>query len=278
MPRVGDLHLHSFYSDGEQSIDSLINLSCSVGLSFISITDHDTLDHLDDESMLPSNKIEIIEGVEISTLDNEVEYHIIGYFLSNKNETLKNLIQDVSCSRDERIRQMVENLNKKGLEVAFDEVKRKAKKGFLARNHIAEILLDRGYTKSIPEAFTDDFISKNSESYVERVPIPPDKVINIIRSAGGVAVLAHPGNTPGIIGGVGIKELTMLKELGLQGLEVFQPKHSSEDIKRYLKQANKLGLIITGGTDYHGKYSPDIQLGMVRLPEKYLETLKKLKQ
>ncbi len=148
----------------------------------------------------------------------------------------------------------------------------------MSRNLIAEVLLDKGYIKSIPEAFTFDFIGNTSESYLRGFSVSPAKVINIIHFAGGVAILAHPGNTPGRTEVVGMQELTMLKDFGLDGLEVFQPKHSLEDIKRFVCQANLLNLTITGGSDFHGKYSPEIQLGMVRLPEKYLEALKKLKQ
>ncbi len=278
MSRVGDLHLHSFYSDGEHSIKSLYDLSLQTGLSFIAITDHDTLIHFADEFISSSDSIEVIKGVEISTMDNEIEYHIIGYFLSPENKALKNLIQSLSTFRDERIRIMVRNLTKQGFELKFDDVQKKAKKGFLSRNLIAEIFLDKGYIKSIPEAFTADFIGNTSRSYMKGYPVSPAMVINTIHLAGGIAILAHPGNTPGRIGGVGIQELTMLKDAGLDGLEVFQPKHTLEDIKRYLHQANILNLAITGGSDFHGKYSPDIQLGMVRLPEKYLDALKKLKQ
>jgi len=278
MARVGDLHLHSYYSDGEHSIASLCKLSRNAGLSFIAITDHDTLDHFADKSMSSSDRIEIIKGVEISTLENKIEYHIIGYFVSPENDDLKNLIHSLSTFRDERIRMMVENLAKKGFELNFEEVQKKTRKGFLSRNLIAEILLGKGCIQSIPEAFTDAFIGNTSESYVKGIPVSPAAVINIIHFAGGAAILAHPGNTPGRIGGVGMQELTMLKDAGLDGLEVFQPKHTQEDIKRYIQQAIILNLTITGGSDFHGKYSPDIQLGMVKLPEKYLETLKKLKQ
>lgn len=278
MSRVGDLHLHSFYSDGEHSIASLHNLSNNAGLAFIAITDHDTLNHFSDKNMSSLDSIEIIKGVEISTMENEIEYHIIGYFLSPENEAIKNLIKSLSTFRDERIRMMVQNLTIKGFELSFEEVQKKASKGFLSRNLIAEIFLDKGYIKSIPEAFTADFIGNTSESYVRGFPVSPAIVINTIHFAGGVAILAHPGNTPGRAGGVGMQELTMLKNAGLDGLEVFQPKHTLEDIKRYINQANILNLAITGGSDFHGKYSPDIQLGMIRLPEKYLKSLKKLKQ
>lgn len=278
MPIVGDLHLHSYYSDGEHSISSLKKLSLNAGLSFFAITDHDTLSHYSDEEVLSELNIELIKGVEISTFNKELEYHIIGYFLDSENQTLKNLIQKLTIYRDDRMKQMINNLFNRGFNISYEEVKKKASKDFVSRNHIAEILLEKGYIRSIPEAFSPMIIGNTSKSYVKCFPVLTEVAINVIHLAGGIAILAHPGCTPGRVGSIEINELKELKDQGLDGIEVFQPKHTLADMRKYIKQAQSLDLVITGGSDFHGKYSPDIQLGMIRLPEVFLRNLKSLKE
>ncbi len=275
--RVGDLHLHSIYSDGSLTLKELLGESKGEGLSFISITDHDTLNHLfhiETSVLNNDSNIEIIPGIELTTTWKDVESHILGYYIDWENPILINFIDKVSRTREKRMKLMVEKLCAIGIDIDFETIKSKAKGGYLARNHIAEVLLERGYIKTIKEAFNPTFLGKGGKIWVERVEACPEDVMKVIRISGGVSVLAHPGNTPGSLERITMNTIKLLKDWGLQGIEAFQPKHGSQDTKHYVKIARDLDLILTGGSDYHGKYSPDISLGEVKLPYIFLNILK----
>lgn len=276
MKRVGDLHLHSVYSDGSLSPNELLLESQKNDLSFISITDHDTLDHLTSikNVLLNDLNLEVIPGIELTAIYQDFEYHILGYFIDWKATILSELVFRISTTRDNRMKAIVDNLVNSGINISFDYIKSKAKKGFVSRNNIAEVLLEQGYVKSIKEAFNPEFIGKGGKNYVERAEVSPEEIIEAIHQSGGIPVLAHPGNTPGFVEGVSYKDLVVLKDIGLKGLEVFQPKHSIQETRKYVGYAKKLNLLMFGGSDFHGFYSPDIKIGDIKLPYIFLDIIK----
>lgn len=263
--KFADLHIHTKASDGKITAEEAVLLAHRMGLAAISIADHDTVEGV--EAALRVSKeygIEIIPGVELSSEIKGVELHLLGYFIDWRDKWFRNKLREFQAARKDRAQRIIEKLQDLGMEIPYEAVL--ALDGrVLGRPHIAQVMLDHGYVKTIDEAF-DRYLGLGKPAYVEKFPLSPKEAINIIKRMNGVPVLAHP------VFAQADDMLPELIELGLQGLEVYHSKHDAQTTSYYEQLAQKYGLLMTGGSDAHGSEAP---VGSVRVPYSLVEELKK---
>lgn len=276
MAGFADLHIHSTASDGKLAPGQVVALAEKMGLGCIAIADHDSVGGIEEALVAGSEQgVEVLPCVELSTLYNDGEVHILGYFIDWRSAELLNKLKQIMDCRIERARQMVDKLWGVGLDVTWEEVVSRAGSSFVGRPHIAQVLMDKKYICEIKEAFTEDYIGKNGRAYVERYEISPDEAIEVIRNADGVAVLAHPGFFKKQLK-LDLADIEYLVNRGLQGVEVYHTKHSAEDVQNYKSIAKSLNLVFTGGSDCHGGNTGEVLMGKIKLPYIYVEKLKEL--
>lgn len=258
-----DLHIHTNASDGKFSSSEIVRKAHDIGLKYIAITDHDSI-----EGVLPAqaaaaqlNDMSVIGGVEINTYTPSGELHILGYYCQCDHQELKTTLERLRSSRVLRAQKMVNKLRSMGLKIDFSRVQELAGTGSIGRPHVAQALLERGYILSLREAF-NKYIGQGGPAYVEREKITPADAIQLILRAGGIPVLAHPftSNDPEPL-------IVDIKSAGLAGLEVYYGGYTSEQIRILLGFATKYNLIQTGGSDFHGLDNTlEPQLGAVEVP------------
>lgn len=242
------MHIHTSVSDGRLSPEEILREAKQAGLSYIAITDHDTvkaLHKLQALHLYPSEEIEIIPGIEFSAHRIENEVHILGYHIDIFHEELQaNLDKVVEC-RWKRFSKIICKLRALGYAITEEDVLAVAgKTESIGRAHIAQALVNRGFFSRLGEVF-DEVLRKNGSAYVPHFRLTSTEIIRLIKKAGGIAVLAHPG----LIGDERVVE--QIIQEGIDGIEVFHPRHSIEKIDKYKKIAKAHNLIITGGSDYH---------------------------
>ncbi len=251
MDRI-DLHTHSHYSDGTLSPKALIEYAKAAGLSVIALTDHDTVEG-NNEAVAYGNKLglEVIPGVEVSVFFKNRSMHMLGYWVDSTDPDLQDRLTVIQAARHERNKRIIDRLNSLGIDVSLEELALQSSCGEVGRPHIASLLISRGVVKSREEAFIR-YLRRGAAAYVEREHFPAESAIAIIRQAGGLAVLAHP-----ISMAISLPKLTeLVKELqvvGLDGLEAYYPNHSNKNVKYLQGLASGLGLVVSGGSDFHGE-------------------------
>ncbi|MBF0224794.1 MAG: PHP domain-containing protein [Desulfobacterales bacterium] len=277
-----DLHIHSNASDGTLSPSEIIDLAIKLNLGAISITDHDTIEGIKDVlSIELPNHLKFITGVEISTDPPENfsfkgSFHILGYGINIDNQELNEKLTLLKNARKDRNPQIIKKLNDLGVDITLEEIKKE--EGIdaqIGRPHIAKLIIKKGYAKSINEVF-DKYIGKGKPAYVDKFRIECSKVIELINNAGGIAVLAHP-ILLNIDKDTLAKLVSVMVNMGLKGIEVYYPDHSEDKMIDYKDIADKFGLLITGGTDFHGALKPDIKMaygyGNMLIPYELYEKL-----
>ena len=278
--RAVDFHTHSTCSDGTFTPTELIKHAKEIGLSAIALTDHDTVDGID-EALLASKSenIDFIPGIEFS-VTAETEIHIIGLFIDHKNEILLNTIEKTRSQRKNRMEEICQKLRAHGFDITYEEASKLSGGDFLGRAHIAALMMQKGYVESVKEAF-DKYIGLNKPCYAVKKEITPKDAITAITSAGGLAFLAHLHQTKFD----NEKLFNLLKELkgyGLTGIEGYYTEYTNENTIEFRTLAQKLGLFYSGGSDFHGKMKPTVNLktgyGNLHIPYSILPTLKRLKQ
>ncbi|MDN4594900.1 PHP domain-containing protein [Polycladomyces subterraneus] len=246
-----DLHIHTTASDGLFSPEEVVRMAKDKGLRAIAITDHDTVGGVAQAAAAAAHLgIELVPGIEISTLADGQDVHVLGYFVDTKQEWFLKRLQSLRNTREERNRKIIEKLNELGIAITWEEVQTK-KRGAspeknIGRPHIAELLVDKGIVRSMDEAF-ERYLGKDGAAYVTTRRITPFEAIDLIKEAGGVPVLAHPGL---------YENDELVEEIiahGLVGLEVYHPDHDEERTERYREMAERHGLIVTAGSDFHGE-------------------------
>ena len=257
-----DLHIHSTHSDGSDTPARLVELGRRAGLRAMALTDHDTMAGTEDFLVAcRAHGMTGISGIEISVdVDGGPgSLHILGYGMDPHHPAIhKNLgwVLDGRAWRNERI---VEKLNELGLELNLDEVRAYAGEDVVARPHIARALIGRGYVATVAEAF-DKYLAKGRPAYIDRYRLNPEEGISMIRETGGIAVIAHPftweNDDARLEAG-----LRTLQSFGLSGIEAIYSEYTPEQTVTLLRLAKRLGLLVTGGSDYHGLAKPDIALG-----------------
>lgn len=263
MNTEADLHVHTTYSDGTLSPSELVDRAIENSLKAVAITDHDVMDGNEEARLAAEGRgLEVIPGVEISLEFAGGGMHMLGYFVSADSDRLNDELARIQEGREVRNRQIAERLRRLGIRLDYEEVLRIAGAGTVGRPHFAWFLVSKGVVNSVAEAF-DWYLKRGSRAYVDRLRLGPKAAIEVIRSAGGVAVLAHPSSlraSPPDLESI----LGELRELGMAGLEVHSPMHTSSQTYQYGRLAEKLGLCVTAGTDFHGDAKPDVRLGIGR--------------
>lgn len=265
---AGDLHTHTNFSDGSFSPEELVAAAKKIGLHYLGITDHDTVDgvrHLYENGLYPGRGVNIIPGVELSANHPMHDIHIVGYNIDIYNEALLEMIEKIIEARWERFSEIINILQNKNYNIReADVLKIAGTSRSIGRAHIARALVKIGAFKSVREAF-DKLLGKGRCAYVPRYLPEVDEVIDVIHQAGGLATLAHPK----LVGDDDLVEELCKK---LDGLEVYYPCHKPEDTQHYFFLARKFNLLITGGSDFHGTSSRFVSaLGDFTISDKLAE-------
>lgn len=281
-----DLHSHSVVSDGSEPPAEVVRLAADAGLHAIALTDHDVLAGLEDAHKAAARyEVELIPGVELSldwsTLADDADQrggmHLVVLWLDDEPGPLQDRLADLRMGRDDRNRTILERLSQLGFDVPMDEVMARAGAGSVGRPHIAGVMVDRGYVPDVASAF-DLYLAHGAPAYVPRSRLTPETAIRLSRESGGVPILAHP-HTLGYERDNDLERVVgHLRELGLVGLE---SHHSAvePDRRRLLRRlAARLGLLPSGGSDFHGSYKPGILIGVgcgdLEVPDEFLEGLR----
>ena len=265
--RLGiDLHIHSTASDGSLTPADIIDHAQKLNLAAIAITDHDSVDGSKEALQIdipPS--LHFLTGVEISAahppfFPGSGSFHILGYAIHLDNRDLNQALSKLQDARKNRNPEILKRLNKLGFRISLEEVNQEIGEGQLGRPHIAYAMLKKGFVASINEAF-DKYLGNAGPAYVDKDRIECEQAISIIRAAGGVPVLAHPALL-NIENNQKLDALLQnLVKIGLAGIEVYYPGHSPQQIRQYTELAENYGLLMTGGTDFHGSITPDTKMG-----------------
>lgn len=250
--KYADLHNHTTASDGILTPKELVRQASTKGLAAIGITDHDTTEGINEAQIAGKDYgIEIIPGIELNTQEDNFEIHILGYFIDYNLPWFQNILANIRDARYYRAKKMVNKLvDIYGMDLEFVDILQKAGgRQNIGRTHIARAMIDKEIVKSVSEAF-EKYIGEGCKAYVKRYKLTVPEGINIIKKAGGVPVLAHPG----LIGDDSMVE--QLISYGILGIEAYHSKHNYQQSQKYIKLAEANGLIITGGSDCHGDDSP----------------------
>ncbi|AOY77254.1 PHP domain-containing protein [Clostridium formicaceticum] len=244
--RYIDMHTHTTASDGTYSPRQLIDYAITKGLSGIAITDHDTVEGIDEGMNYASKlgKFIVITGIELSTEYLGEEVHILGYDINHTSKDLLQALSFIQEQRRNRAVKIVDKLQKLGLLITYDEVLKIAREGAVGRPHIARVLLEKGYIESIQEAF-HKYLSKGCPAYVPRYKITPFEAIDMIKKAEGFVTIAHPGLIKNE------KILIDILEKKVDGIEVYHPEHGEKEHKKFSLIARQYHLKVTAGSDFH---------------------------
>ena len=268
MKKRTDLHIHTYFSDGVFSPEKIVDTAIDVGLDAIAITDHDNIlaydvaqNYIKEKNL--SDKIEIIRGIEINTLYKNHEVHILGYFMDTTNSDFVELLKVQQAARIKQTKEIIKLLaQKEGIKIKIEDVKKLvAEGGSIGRPHIAKAITNAGGTNNIMDAYAK-YIHDDSPVYVQRKTVSPFDAVEILYDAGGIPVIAHPHDLE--IAEPLIKELM---NYGLRGIEAYHRKHSPACVEYFSTMAENLGLIVTGGSDFH---TPNIMNGQIILGKNFI--------
>lgn len=265
-----DLHVHTLYSDGVFSPEKIVDTAIDVGLQAVALTDHDNIlsydvaqNYIKEKNL--SDKLEIIRGVEINTLHKNYEVHILGYFMDVENSDFKNLLKTQQQARIVQTKEIISLLAKReGIKIKYEDIQKQvAEGGSIGRPHIAKAIANAGGTSNVIEAYAK-FINDSSPVYVPRKTVSPYDAVEIIYGAGGIPVIAHPYDID-----IAEKLIKNLMSCGLRGIEAYHRKHSPACVEYFSSMAEELGLIVTGGSDFHAPnaLNGQIVLGKNFVPE-----------
>ena len=263
-----DLHVHSTASDGKLTPAEVVTLAVSRGLRLLALTDHDTTHgYAEAGAQARHANIRVIAGVEINTDSSLGEAHLLGYFSDPEQPTLQAVLSKIRTERLNRAEKMVTKLNELGVPITLGQVLAQASHRGLGRPHIARALVAGGWVASVPMAF-ELYLGSGKSAYVPRYAFSPAEAIRLIRSAGGVASLAHPVRSGSE------KHLPRLVDVGVNAVEAYYYDHTPDDVARLRKLAGHYGLLCTGGSDFHGVHADSRRgLGSVWVPEEDGERL-----
>lgn len=268
MSRKIDLHLHTTCSDGLTPPHELLELVRQRGLAAFSITDHDTIEgYLQARDLLKENDPELVPGLELSCTEGEEDLHMLAYFYDPDSSVLLEALQVFHKKRNQRGRVMVQKLNAMGLEISFDDVLAFAHGAPVGRPHVAQTLLQAKKVITFDEAFRK-YIGNQGPAYVPKDNLTPEEAVKLTHKAGGVAIVAHP-----IVSGV-VNRIPELVQMGLDGIESHHPDHNAGETDRLRQMAKQLGVICTGGSDFHGRSGRCGTVGSEKVPFSFLEDLK----
>lgn len=247
---LADLHVHTTASDGICSPAEVVRLAVHAGLAAIAIADHDSVDAVGGAvAAALEHELRVIPAVEINTDYGAGEAHILGYFVEPADRWFHGFLARQRAAREGRARRMVERLAELGYQVEWRRVLELAAGAVVTRPHVARALVEKGYVADLAAALTG-LLATSGPAYVARGKLSPHEAVVAVRRAGGVAVLAHPGT------GGHDALIDELIESGLDGIEAYHPQHSRAQRDRYAKLGDDRGLVVTGGSDFHGPSGP----------------------
>lgn len=271
-----DLHVHSNKSDGSFTPTELVQYAIQKGLRAFALTDHDTTDGIDEALKAAQGKnIEVIPGIEFSSEYEGKDIHIVGLYIDYKSDFFKRRLQNFVNGRTIRNQEMCKRLTDYGFPVTYEEMLEEFPGCVITRSHYAKFMLNRGYTQTLKEAF-DRYIGDTCPCFVPRKKITPMRAVEIILKAGGFTILAHP-----LLYHMSSQKLeklvSLLKDMGLQGLEAVYCTYSTSDEREMRTLAAKYDLCISGGSDFHGNAKPGLDLatgyGKLFIPEEILDKI-----
>jgi predicted metal-dependent phosphoesterase TrpH len=261
-----DLHIHTLHSDGALAVEALLSFAKYKGLSCVSITDHDTFAaYLTAPRIAESLGLELVPGIEVSSVDKGRDIHILGYFCDIQNAEFLEALAIQHENRKSRVRESLEKLCKLGLCISYEQVERHCTGVSIGRPHIAGALREAKYINSFQEAF-ELYLKEGAPAYTPLIGLSPEAAISLINKSGGLAVMAHPEYTNAD------DLIPKLVEYGIKGIEVYNHK-TSKNMSKYKNIAKKYALVETGGSDYHDGSG---LLGELNLPYSIVAELKAL--
>jgi len=268
-----DLHAHTVVSDGTLTPADLVLLARRSGLAAVAVTDHDHLGGLAEARAAGEREgVEVVAGVELSVAHPAGDVHLLGYLVDDQDAALLGRLERLRDVRARRAHLIVERLQESGVPLTLEDLAREApaQGGAVGRPHVARALVRRGLASSIQDAF-DRWLADGRPAAVPKEKLGAREAIALVHGAGGVAVLAHPVTLPEDAREPLLRELA---RLGLDGVEVDYPRHDEALRRRLRALAGELGLVATGGSDFHGANKPDVALGMVDVDHAVLESLR----
>ncbi|MDP9114554.1 MAG: PHP domain-containing protein [Acidobacteriota bacterium] len=270
-----DLHSHTNQSDGTFSPVELLAEARRVGVRILAITDHDTFAGYDlAKAAAREAGVELLCGIEVSTKLHGQTAHLLGYFLGEGDLTpLRGWLAEMQASRRERNLRLVARLRELGIDITLAEARARGC-GETGRPHFAQVLVEKGYVKTVQQAF-DEFLGEAGKAYVDRREPQFAAGVEKIRSAGGIASLAHPVRLRGDVAAL----LPEMRDAGLNAIEAYHSDHTPEDTEKFLALAKQYGMLVTGGSDFHGSVKPGLELGVgrggnLRIPHDLVERLR----
>lgn len=253
-----DLHTHSTFSDGSDDPEAVVELAVGANLSAVALTDHDCVDDISRAVAAAAGRIEMIPGVELSVRLDDATIHLLGYWV-DADTPLGDSLGRLQRGRAERNSEMVAALRSLGIDITDDEVAARAGHGVAGRPHIAALLVAKGIVATIPDAF-DQYLAPGRPAYRGRLRFDLSEAVDLIHRSGGVAVVAHPHTIAD--GEDRFRSLfERLRGLGVDGIECHYATYAPEQREHLAEFTMALGMVPTGGSDYHGSYKPDISLG-----------------
>ena len=258
-----DLHMHSTASDGSRSPTDVVRAARKASLVAIALTDHDSVAGLAEAQAAGQELgVRVVNGIELSAVEGEVETHVLGLHLRD-TAILDRGLAELREMRHQRARQIVERLNELGVVLAFEDVLAQAGPGVVGRPHVARAMIAEGWATDARDAF-DRYLGANRPAFVAKEQLSLRASIAMIHDAGGLAVLAHPG------GGGTRDRIEAMRAIGLDGIEVKHPSHSSSDTTRLRGLCEQFGLVMSGGSDWHGAADGPRTIGMMQVPSEWL--------
>jgi hypothetical protein len=258
-----DLHLHSRFSDGSDEPEEIVSVAAGIGLHTIALTDHDTLEGIGRAQVAADAVgIDLIPGTELSVDWPNGAMHLLVYFLQPGPGPLQDELERIQAGRKNRNHQMVEQLAGLEIDISYDEVEAEAGAGVMGRPHFAAVLMQKGYVDSIKAAF-DAYLAAGRPGYVPRLRLEAARAIELASASGAVTAVAHP-HTLGVSAADYANAFTRLVDSGLGGIEAYYAEYTPEVRSHLARLAEDLGVVATGGSDYHGTYKPEIRIGSGR--------------
>lgn len=271
-----DLHTHSTASDGTMHPADLVKYAHRKGLSALALTDHDTIEGIGAAVAAGDVLgIEVVPGLELSVKYRDHNIHLLGYLFDPQNEELRVALDRLQTGRRERNRKIILNLNRLGCSIQFNELQQSAGPGQNGRPHIARLMIEKKCVGTMDEAF-EKYLGHDGLAYASRFVYGAGEAISLIQNAGGIAVLAHPLQLERSVDDLP-HFVQQLRELGLDGIEAYYPNHSRQFRKHLISLAEKLSLVVTGGSDFHGSIRPGTTLAggkNVTVPSQLLVKMK----
>lgn len=272
MRRFVDLHTHSKCSDGDLTPSELVGLAERKRLHAFALTDHDTAAGLAEAAAAAAaTEVRFIPGIEISAVAAQGTFHLVGLGIDPAQESLKLTLESLRQWRSERNALMLAKLGQLGMPVSLEELEAFATRGkgggsgLITRMHLARLLVKRGVVKTPREAF-DRLIDPGKPAYVEKDRLSPAQAIAAVHAGGGAAILAHPALLRLSSAAEYRTRIGHWRDQGLDGIEIYHPEHTIAQTRMFLDLAKSLGLLISGGSDFHGWAKPDVHLGLPRVP------------